>query len=240
MAPPPDTRLLPPVPAQPLPDVLTEAVGFTQYISPSYWVGVIIDQLFGTDPFQWVAEEFTGDWRAVATAGAALKNLGSFNADMSATVGETATVTMSDWQGNAASAANQYFSGFADAVDAQQRDLVQAGEQFEQIAFGMNRWTATVRGLLLTLSDFIVAAALAAAATAATGVTGVGAILGAAATAAAITKVLGVWGEILTLHGYVVNAVNAMLALAAGYGSSLRHIEHHALPAASYDNLSVA
>lgn len=104
MAPRPADRLHPPAPAAPLPDVLTTVLVFIAWISPSYWLGVILEHCFGRDPFAWVAEEFTGDWQAVAAAGVALKNLAAFNGDTAAALREGTAGAVEGWEGRSAAA----------------------------------------------------------------------------------------------------------------------------------------
>jgi hypothetical protein len=72
-------ELIDPKVADPIPDKLENVLGASQYISPSYWLGEAMNLVIGTNPFQWAAEQFTGDWQAVQVAGKAVQSLAAFN-----------------------------------------------------------------------------------------------------------------------------------------------------------------
>ena len=69
----PADELVPPVSHDPVPDLLENVIGASQYISPSYWLGWAAEYVTGTNPWAWVAGEVAGDWEAVQKAGVAIR-----------------------------------------------------------------------------------------------------------------------------------------------------------------------
>ncbi|MFC4000764.1 hypothetical protein ACFS2C_11900 [Prauserella oleivorans] len=74
----PATVLTDPTASDPVPDLLENVIGISQYISVSYRVGQATDLIFDVNPSEWVAREFAGDWELVQKAGVAMENLGAF------------------------------------------------------------------------------------------------------------------------------------------------------------------
>lgn len=232
----PAAALADPTSSDPVPDLLENVIGISQYISLSYWVGQAIDLFFDVNPFEWVAEQFAGDWEAVQKAGVALENLGEFSLDYSTAISSGLSTVAHDWQGNAADAANTYFSGLAGTVKEQESSLSSMAREFKQSAVGMYETANGIKGMLETLLDLLIAIGLELAAAAATSWTIIGPILSGAAAAATITKALGVWGKMLEAHTWAWNAAQALVGVMAGYLSTLGDIEKHALPESNYDH----
>lgn len=235
----PATVLTDPTASDPVPDLLENVIGISQYISVSYWVGQAIDLVFDVNPFEWVAREFAGDWELVQKAGVAMENLGAFNDEFARVISAQLTTVGEGWQGNAADSANEYFTGLANAIRDQQDTLNAMGREFKQSAVGMYETANAIKGMLETLLDLLIAIGLELAAAAATSWTVIGPILSGAAAAATIGKALGVWGQALEAHTWAWNAAQALVGLMAGYLSTLGDLEQHALPEGNYDHPGV-
>lgn len=193
----------------------------------------------GTNPFEWVAQEFAGDWEKVQRAGIALENLAEFsNAYASAITSELKALSNA-WQGNAADSANGYFSGIAQTIQEQQATLNSMGHEFKQTAIGMYETANAINGLLSTLFDLLLAIGLEFAAAITSGWTVVGPVVAGAAAAATISKALGVWDDILKFHTHAWNAAQGLVGVTAGYLSTLGDVETHTLPNRNYNHPGV-
>lgn len=235
----PVDELTEPQPRDPVPDLVENILGGTQYISISYWLGWAAEQVTGTNPWQWIAEQYAGDWKAAQSAGQAIKNLGEFNTVFASNINAGAVTMFTDWQGNAAAGAEAYFSGLTKTIKDQAPELESVGRGFETMATGMYETANAIKGLWETLLDLLIAIGLEAAAAAATSWTVIGPILAGAAAIATITKAIGVWGQILEMHNHGWNAVQGFTGLIAGFLGGLADLDKHALPESGYDHPGV-
>lgn len=235
----PVDELTEPQPRDPIPDLVENILGGTQYISISYWLGWAAEQVTGTNPWQWIAEQYAGDWKAVQSAGQAIKNLGEFNTVFANNINDGAVAVFADWQGNAANSAEDYFSEFTKTMKDQAPELESLGREFETMAVGMYETANSIKGLWETLLDLLIAIGLEAAAAAASSWTIIGPILAGAAAIATITKAIGVWGQILETNNHAWNAVQGFTGLVAGFLGGLDDMEKYALPASGYDHPGV-
>lgn len=235
----PVDELTEPQPKDPIPDLVENILGGSQYISISYWLGWAAEQATGTNPWQWIAEQYAGDWQAVQDAGQVIINLGEFNVVFANNIDSAAATVFAHWQGNAANGANDYFSGLTGTIKGQAPELESIGREFETMTVGMYETASSIKGLWETLLDLLIAIGLEAAAAVASGWTIIGPILAGAAAIATITKAMGVWGKILEMHNHVWNAVQGFVGLVAGFLGGLHGMEKHALPASGYDHPGV-
>lgn len=235
----PVAELVPPTSHDPIPDLVENIVGFPQYVSVSYWLGWAAEKVTGTNPWQWVGDQYAGDWAAVQKAGGAIKKLAEFNDAYAGVISSGVSTVAYDWQGNAAASATRYFTELTRILKEQIPDLSALGRQFEQMAVGMYQWANAIKGLMETLTDLLIAIGLEAAAAAATSWTVIGPILSGAAAVATITKAIGVWGQVIEVHNYAWNAVQGFTGLVAGYLGGLHGLDTHPLPAGAYDHAGV-
>ncbi|MGH3798896.1 MAG: hypothetical protein ACRDTD_01965 [Pseudonocardiaceae bacterium] len=143
----PVAELAEPQPKDPVPDLVENILGATQYISISYWLGWAAEQVTGTNPWQWIAEQYAGDWKAAQSAGQAIKNLGEFNTVFANNIDAGAEMVFTDWQGNAADSAKGYFSGLMKTLKDQAPELESVGREFETMAAGMYETANAIKGL---------------------------------------------------------------------------------------------
>lgn len=236
----PAAALTVPDASPPIPDLVNNILGAKQYISPSYWIGWICQQVCGTNPWQWVIEQYTGDWQAAADAGVALANLAEFNrAFAEAITTESAALFGDEWQGHASESAKAYFEGLARTLMDQISALESISGQFHSMAAGMEEMSQGLQSLFQDLTDLVIVAAIAAAAAAASSWTVFGGIAGALATAASIAAAVEVWYQILSAHDAAWASVQIFTGLCAGYLGGVQGMELHALPGASYDHPGV-
>ncbi|WP_433871078.1 hypothetical protein [Saccharopolyspora sp. CA-218241] len=232
----PASVLVEPTPSDPIPDLVENVLGASQYISLSYWVGQAADMVCGVNPWVWVAEQFAGDWEVVQKAGVALENLAEFNVEFALGTKSAMEAAAQDWQGNAADGASDYFAKLSEAIKAQEETLRDLSQQFKDMAIGMYETANSLKGLLEMLLDLLIAMGLELAAAAASSWTVVGPILSGAAFAATLTKAMGVWGQAVQAHTLAWNLCQGFVGVVAGYATALRDIDEHALPGTTYDH----
>lgn len=221
-------------------ETVNNFIGFGQYISPSYWLGVVAKAACGTNPWEWVGQQYAGDWQACMRAAGALENLSKFNGTYADSLGEKATpLFASEWDGNAAANAETYFTNLEKLLRDQVAPLKSVADQFMSSTAGILEMADAIKGLMETLTDMLIMAAISAAAAAASSWTIIGGIAGAAATAASIARAVSVWLKIIEFHGYAWNAAQALIGLCGGYLSALQGLKMQPLPNTSYDHPGV-
>ncbi|WP_206518050.1 hypothetical protein [Rhodococcus sp. X156] len=239
MTPQPVDELVPPVAHDPVPDLVEKILGVSDYVSPAYWLGWVAEQATGTNPWQWIADQYAGDWQAVQKAGKALENLGEFNTGYGVALRTGMSTLSGTWDGKAAGSASTYFTTLGDAVESQAPDLKAMGQELITMATGMYETANAISGLFATLLDLLIAAAAEAAATAATSWTGVGLVAGGAALALTLAKATSVWRAVLDAHSAAWIACQGLVGVMAGYLGGLHDLDVHALPSAAYDHPGV-
>lgn len=232
----PKEALVEPVAEQTIPDTIDKILSFPDYFSLGHWIYIGCKELFGVNPAEWVAKEIAGDWEAVAKAGSALQNLGTFTKSFAQAVDGGADAMFQGWEGNAASAAAGYFDKVSAALRAQLFAYENVGAQFEKAAYGVWAAAKTIVSLLELLLDLMIAWAIEAAATAASSWTVVGGILGGAAMLATAMKAINVWMDICKAHGMAWNICTGVTGIIAGYLGNLHGMKDHPLPAGAYDH----
>lgn len=239
MADSPATRLEKPVSSDPIPDLVENVIGASQYISVSYWVGEAIELVCGVNPGEWVAEKFAGDFEVIQKAGLAVENLALFNGDFSAAIKNDLNNLANGWAGNAYDTANEYFVNVANTVAGQVETLESLGRDIKEVAVGMYETAKGIKGLLDQLMDLLIAIGIELAAAAASSWTVIGPILSGAAAVATVTKAIGVWGQALNYHTTAWNSAQAFAGVVAGYLGALGDADLKALPGSNYDHPGV-
>jgi hypothetical protein len=236
----PMDALTPPVAVAPVPDLVNNILGMKQYISISYWGGKLMDLIWGFNPWDWVAEQFAGDWEAVARASDALGNLADFNQRYSETIaGGTAMLIPANWDGIAAGRAETYFTGLSQALSDQIDALQSTAGQFRTLAAGIEELAQAVQSICQDIADALIILGITAAATMGTSWTGFGAVIGGSATAAQIANIVRLWYLVLDAHDAAWAAVQAFTGICAGYLGALQGMELQPLPGAAYDHPGV-
>lgn len=235
----PSSQLKEPTASDPIPDLLENVIGVSQYISVSYWVGEAIGLVTGVNPGEWVAEKFAGDFEAIQRAGIACENLGAFNSDFANVITTGLTTVADGWEGNAADTANEYFTRVANAIADQEETLAKIGSEFKTAAVGMYETANAIKGFMETLFDCLIAIGIELAAAAASSWTVIGPILSGAAAVATVSKAMGIWGQALAAHTAAWNGAQALVGVIAGYLSTIHDHDLQALPESNYDHPGV-
>lgn len=221
-------------------ETVNNFVGFGQYISPSYWLGVAADKICGVNPWAWVGEQFAGDWKAVIKAGNALGHLAEFNTAYADSINsQTRSLFAAQWMGNAADGAETYFGDLERLLREQVSALNSVGRDFTSAAAGILEMADAIKGLLETLTDTLILLGIELAATAASSWTIIGGVAGAIASAATAIRAGNLWLKVIEVHGYAWNAAQALVGLCAGYLSNLRGLTVQPIPSGGYNHPGV-
>ena len=166
-------------------DLVSQILG-GDWLSPSYWVTEIMDLVLSWNPVEVVSKNFSGNWNALFTYESALANLGRFHKAQGDGIGYAMSVTANTWEGEAAEAANIFFTSMASSARASGDDLIRIAPEFAILARAMKTTGDNIGGLLRSAMDAMIVAAVIYAAGVATSATGVGAIIAAAGGSAAL------------------------------------------------------
>ncbi|MGX6606225.1 hypothetical protein ACWKSP_29490 [Micromonosporaceae bacterium Da 78-11] len=125
-------------------------------ISPAAWLRQISIWLFGKDPFDGWAKEFSGDWQAYVHCGAAIGCIGSAAHDIGRNLVAGAADCSTVWRGNAAEAEQE----FQLALGAAAMDLEVACRQFDKLyhdaAEATKKLFDVVSGMMTDLIDILI------------------------------------------------------------------------------------
>lgn len=234
----PTSVLAPPTDAPVIPDLLNNMLGFSQYVSPAYWLNWCITQATGFNLTETVAKSVAGDWNAVSQAGRSLEILGAYHAELADEIRLANKRVGADWDGGAADAASVYFTTLADKLDDQAKEMKKAGGQYLSVSAGMQQSASVIDGLLQSGMDWLIIAVASAIATAATAGTGIGAVIGGSATLASILRAAQILGKVMDAHDAAVLMCNSATGIIAGSLGAIKGFESTELPK-SYDNVLV-
>lgn len=223
----------------PIPDLVGNILGASQYISPSYWFNEIAILICHTDPMSWISKQFAGDWESVQKASVALNNLSTFTDDYSDALTTGTADLLQGWEGHAADEAGQHFGTYAGDLRNQAKAIEQIAVQVRQQALGMYESSNAVKNLWCLLLDQIITAAITMAATASTSWTGIGEIIGGSAVLAEIAAAARTWAKITEVTGNAWTGAQGSTGLIAGYLAGMQTITVPALPPAEYDHPGV-
>lgn len=227
-----------PWPSEPLPTSVDVLLGLSDWISPSFYLRKGIEIALGTDPAEWLAAEFGGDWQKVAQVATALEQLGEYMQALGRDVQQAAVDLAPSWEGNAADSAGAYFEKLAAAIQDLQAPLADIGHSFDSTAIGMKGFADAIVDLLGLLMDYLIELAIAACATGAFSWTGIGLAIGGAGTAYLAYKATSTWMKVVEVHGYASTAAKALVGLTAG-PLGLLHVDHDLNLPAAYDHPGV-
>ncbi|MEV6661652.1 WXG100 family type VII secretion target [Nocardia fluminea] len=164
-------------------------------ISPTYWVCTWCKNVVGTDPVEWLSQKISGDWEALQKAGRSVENLASYSSNFAEEVKNAAAAVDSSWDGNAAAAAQSYFSELSTAIAGQVESLNSIADEISNFANSAYFGAKTLGDGVQSLLDIAAMAAIQWAAAKLAGVTGVGIVATAALVAAATLTTLAAIAE---------------------------------------------
>lgn len=221
----PDAKLTTPV--SEAPSDLVSHVLTTDWFSPTGITMELIELIFQWNPVEEISKVFSGDWSALYTVESALANLGEFHRSQGDNITYAMSMTAGSWDGEAADAANSFFTSMGTLARSAGDEVAQVGPEFGIVARGMESTGNLVAGLLSSILDYMAVAAIAYAVGVATAATGVGAVVGALGGSAAVVRAVFLaeeaWG-----------ALQDAISLVDGLGSVIGVFESFAVEEVAY------
>jgi hypothetical protein len=124
-------------------------------LSVPAWLSGGLEMVFGMDPFEWVEQQFGGDWAAVSSASNMYTQFADWVDSHRHNAGEHAYGVRTSWDGNAAVAAQNQFlemQGLLDEVPDLLREMAAATEWVASQMFAAKTVAAESINALVTLA----------------------------------------------------------------------------------------
>jgi hypothetical protein len=179
-------------------------------ISPAAWLRQISIWLFGHDPFEGWATQFSGDWRAYTHCAVALGHIGSAAYDTGRNVVTGAADVATVWRGNAAEAEQEFQLALGGAAMNLEGACTQYSHLYLQAAEATKSLFDVVSGLISDLLDVLIIINVAAAAGTALIETGLGAVAGYGVAAYYGWQAYQLYEEISRVYGNAEDLINAI------------------------------
>ncbi|GAA2575156.1 hypothetical protein GCM10010435_58740 [Winogradskya consettensis] len=186
------------------------------YTSPSNYILVAFDHVFGFNPLERALESLLGDWQAIAQAGVAFGHAADAVQDLGYNVQGGAIALQPGWEGVAADAAYFGFTRLADGAANLADPFRGISQQFTEIAQGVYNTSEAVSGFLKGLCDAAIIAGIAFVAGTATAASGVGAVVGYGVAGVEIANMLRLWAQATEAINSIFAAVQAALGIIEG------------------------
>lgn len=165
-------------PATQMPEDLVATILTTDWLSPSSVLAQVLDWIFDWNYLDVISKNFSGDWNRLYEVSDALTRLGAYTSAHGENVRHEMAVTAASWTGEAATAANAFFTTMARNLEETGTQITELGPSFEAVARGMKSTANLVSGIFSQIMDAALIAAVCIAAGTVTIETVVGGILG--------------------------------------------------------------
>lgn len=165
-------------PATEAPEDLVATILTTDWLSPSTVLAQVLDWIFDWNYLDVISKNFSGDWNKLYEVCDSLKKVGAYTGVQGDNVRYEMAVTAGSWHGEAATAANVFFTDLADNLREAGTRIAELGPQFEMVSRGMISTAALVSGIFAQILDAALVAAICIAAGTVSIETIIGGILG--------------------------------------------------------------
>lgn len=165
-------------PATETPEDLVSTILTTDWLSPSSVLAQVLDWIFDWNYLDVISKNFSGDWNKLYEVSDSLRKLGAYTGTQGDNVAYEMAVTAGSWTGEAATAANAFFTDLAELLREAGTKIAELGPEFEMVARGMISTAALLSGIFSKILDAALVAAVCIAAGTVTIETVVGGILG--------------------------------------------------------------
>lgn len=132
----------------------------TDWLSPSSVVAQILDWIFDWNYLDEITKNFSGDWGKMFTVSSAVTHTGGYVKSQGDNVSYAMSVGANSWTGEAATAANVFFTEMARILRASGDEISGMGPEFETVARGMQDAADSISGLFAQIMDAAIAAAV--------------------------------------------------------------------------------
>lgn len=194
---------------------------FLDYLSISDWTLKAFEAAIGFNPLDYLVEKLAGDWEAFGKAGRALSNSADALHDLAYNVQGGDIALRSFWTGNAASAADYYFTRLSSKSDDIVDPLRVASKEYESLSVGIWNSSQYLSGAVKNMIDNAVIAGIAFAAGTITIESGIGPIIGYSGGAFALAMVIIEWNAALEVMTDIYNRVQLCVGIIESAGAKL-------------------
>lgn len=146
-------------PATEAPEDLVLTILTTDWLSPSSVLAQVLDWIFDWNYLDVISKNFSGDWNKLYEVSDALKKLGAYTDVQGDNVRYEMSVTAGTWTGEAATAANEFFTDLAANLKDAATKIAGLGPEFEIVAQGMASTASLVSGMFAKILDTALVAA---------------------------------------------------------------------------------
>ncbi len=222
--------------APPAAETPMNPLGWMDLLSPTSWAVAGIEAVLGFNPISWLQEKFVGDWEALAIMQPALSRISTALHDLALNVQAGTIALTPHWKGNAADAAQRYFTDLTTGIAELETPIEEIGDAYKVMADAV--WSAgqALDGIVKGILDAAIIAGIAAAAGTVTASTGVGAIVGYGVAAVEIANILRLWGQATKVYQHASAAVLAFRSALSRKCSDLESVTLPQLPGTGYDH----
>ncbi|WP_157411548.1 hypothetical protein [Actinoplanes rectilineatus] len=236
MADPTDFLVGPSTPGETVSNGFVNPVDIFNYVSPSAWINTGIERATGIDVFGYFTDALTGEWDALYKFGEAMGHLADCMQELGIDIQRGMIELGGQWEGNAADAADKYFSNIAAATSGQQFALREIQADYQKAAEGAWQLSNQLGNILQVMADKVIIAAIAAAAGTATAASGAGAVVGYGVAGLQAIQIL----ELLNSASLKINTAGSVLLGVFGTGMTISgrggDLSAVPLPAAAYSS----
>ena len=197
-------------------------------LSPAAWLRQISIWLFGHDPFEGWAKQFSGDWDAYVHCGAALGRVGSSVHDIGGNLIAGAAEVDTVWTGDAADREREYQVALGSAAEGLQGACGEYSALYAQAAEATKGLFEVAGDLIGNLLDLLIIINAAAAVGTALVETGLGAVAGYGIAAYYAVQAYELYQKIARLYGMADDMIKA---IGASIGSVHAELAVRDLPA---------
>ncbi|SHN06298.1 hypothetical protein [Cryptosporangium aurantiacum] len=194
---------------------------FLDYLSVSEWTLKAFEVAIGLNPLDYLTEKLAGDWEAFGKAGKALGNSANAVHDVAHNVQGGDIALRSFWTGNAASAADRYFTMLATKSDDIVDPLREASKEYDSLAVGIWNASQYLSGTVKNMVDNAIIAGIAFAAGTITIESGIGPIIGYSGGAFALAMIIIEWNAALEVVTDIYNRVQLCIGVIQSAGAKL-------------------
>lgn len=215
-------------PEYPVPIEMWSINPLEDLLSPAAWLRQISIWLFGHDPFEGWAKQFSGDWAAYVHCGAALGRVGASVHDIGRNLIAGAARVDTVWRGDAADAERDYQVALGSAAVGLRSACAEYSELYAQAAQATKSLFDVAGDLIGNLLDLLIVVNAAAAVGTALVETGLGAIAGYGIAAYYAVQAYELYQKIARFYGVADDMIKA---IGASIGSVQAELAVRDLPA---------
>ncbi|MEV5748309.1 hypothetical protein AB0L00_10860 [Actinoallomurus sp. NPDC052308] len=215
---------------------MDDVTSLFEAVAPSTTVVEFVKMVTGHDPAEQAGEWFGGDWKAYAECGGAFENIGAMMNSVSTNIQQGANELRDSWQGNAADAAQGFFSNLSTAVGQQDTVFSTIGAEYKKAAAGVAKLAEDGAGLYKGMIDHAIIGSIALAAAAASSETVLGGAVCGGTAAAEAALIVEDYEKFSKLREIGTGICNGYVGVVHGQVGQMSLFSRFPLPDTGYDS----